>query len=777
MTAAKIPDIDQRLRRALHLMSVATIALLALDTARFLVPNGIRGLPPSFSDLELVSHGSMLFAVGFSAIILLRINVSQEYRLNMAFVLMLTVARGISLALSSSWHAPPADLLLWRIAEPAGILAFYTAMGLLCTEFELYWARARWQTAKFLLLCALCGVLLYEFQGANVMATLGRSIEQEGLPVEVLAYIITALPFVYGVAAMSRTARDFHVGKVEGHKASESDAARFQWTGLWIIIADEALLVVLIGNTLWATALLVQSISLFSAGATFAVMGFALEARKEALSAAEISSTTGGHIYRLAWRQAAILASLFVLVFIARPRSLITVLPLGVTTMAVLFQLDPVFYSTWPSQGRAENFRSSTFGTGLSRPWGVTLMIVGWIESIAGLAIILVTLSPWFNRGNISSNSVALTWQELSRHWNYIDWKDIFGRWYHLLAGGVLIGAGQRFRWHARQHLSRIISAPPQGKSFILYLRPFRDDPKLAELEAIPRLRGAAVPILLLQELFFSGRSEEEQLVAALKKGNLGPVIAVGAPGEWRPPSGAMRMYLQHHDWQKSVQELMSRASLVVIVLGVGAGTMWELVEATRMVPPERLLLIVPMPELEYERFREKAMAELHARAERIRNDTGRHWSPPELPGYPQGVKKMHGRVQMLIYFFSNWKPVVLPLGAVRFSIFYDTLTLPLRAALYHVFTNAAEYEQRNSSGHKKRGVTLWIVGELFEYMGWTINLIQLMFLVFTFTSGQETVWTSLPIWFRAVLTFFAIWQMGYGRMLRFKARYYIDQL
>ncbi len=83
---------------------------------------------------------------------------------------------------------------------------------------------------------------------------------------------------------------------------------------------------------------------------------------------------------------------------------------------------------------------------------------------------------------------------------------------------------------------------------------------------------------------------------------------------------------------------MMRGASVVVLVLGHGAGTLWELGEAMRTLAPQRLLLLVTMSRREYDRCREVVEAGLRQRAETVRRETGARWTPPPLPGYVLGA-------------------------------------------------------------------------------------------------------------------------------------------
>ncbi|MGW1173287.1 transferase [Kitasatospora sp. NPDC002543] len=117
------------------------------------------------------------------------------------------------------------------------------------------------------------------------------------------------------------------------------------------------------------------------------------------------------------------------------------------------------------------------------------------------------------------------------------------------------------------------------GRRPVLYLRSFDDD------EAAAR-EGADL------------RTREVQFAAAL--GAVGPVIAVGRPGETLPLLGAARFYLPLDDWQGTVRRLMDLSQLIVLRLGPGEGLRWEIGEARATQPPAKLLLLAPrgLPQL-----------------------------------------------------------------------------------------------------------------------------------------------------------------------------------
>jgi hypothetical protein len=89
---------------------------------------------------------------------------------------------------------------------------------------------------------------------------------------------------------------------------------------------------------------------------------------------------------------------------------------------------------------------------------------------------------------------------------------------------------------------------------------------------------------------FFQRGTEEEQLIAALD--NIGPIIAIGKPGENLPELGAARVYLDDGVWQSEVTRLMDSAALVVLILGPGGGLWWELKTVLARVSPTRLIIL-----------------------------------------------------------------------------------------------------------------------------------------------------------------------------------------
>jgi hypothetical protein len=121
------------------------------------------------------------------------------------------------------------------------------------------------------------------------------------------------------------------------------------------------------------------------------------------------------------------------------------------------------------------------------------------------------------------------------------------------------------------------------AQSSVLYLRSFAEDSVTAE----SRPRG-------LNKFLSALKTEEEQLAAAVAP--VGPLVAIGRPGETLPELGALRLYVSDDQWQDVVIRWLKSARLVILrVAGNTEGLRWEISQAARLVPPERLVLLLPL--------------------------------------------------------------------------------------------------------------------------------------------------------------------------------------
>ncbi len=116
----------------------------------------------------------------------------------------------------------------------------------------------------------------------------------------------------------------------------------------------------------------------------------------------------------------------------------------------------------------------------------------------------------------------------------------------------------------------------------VLYLRSFRDDGQslVADVRLAP-----------LRHVFGALQLATPEQHCADELEALGPVIAIGKPGEPLPELGAARLYVAHDAWQQEVLRLMRNAALVVVRVGASPGVLWEIEQALTLLPRQRLVL------------------------------------------------------------------------------------------------------------------------------------------------------------------------------------------
>jgi hypothetical protein len=105
------------------------------------------------------------------------------------------------------------------------------------------------------------------------------------------------------------------------------------------------------------------------------------------------------------------------------------------------------------------------------------------------------------------------------------------------------------------------------------------------------RARDSRAPILLLRSFgddmigVFEGyrpsfgrrRSKSFEEVLTEHLWEIGPVIAIGRPGESLPRLGAAREYISNQDWQARMAEMAASAQRIVLIVGRTDGILWEI--------------------------------------------------------------------------------------------------------------------------------------------------------------------------------------------------------
>ncbi len=154
------------------------------------------------------------------------------------------------------------------------------------------------------------------------------------------------------------------------------------------------------------------------------------------------------------------------------------------------------------------------------------------------------------------------------------------------IAGSALFLLSWRLWRRSRQH-----DAPSADEAMaldprppVLYLRSFRDDDETQVDDA-----GSALMRRYMQLL--RPPSPEQEMADVL--GRVGPVVAIGKPGEPLPQLGAARLYVDHDQWQGRVMALMAKARLVVVRVGASPGVLWEIEQALAHLPRQRLVFAI----------------------------------------------------------------------------------------------------------------------------------------------------------------------------------------
>jgi hypothetical protein len=117
------------------------------------------------------------------------------------------------------------------------------------------------------------------------------------------------------------------------------------------------------------------------------------------------------------------------------------------------------------------------------------------------------------------------------------------------------------------------------------------------------RARDRRAPVLILRQfgddfleagkMTFGAAATFEHFVAA-ELNRIGPVVAIGRPGERLQPLGASRDYLEGSDWQRAVSAAIVDAALVVFVLGDSESVLWEFRTTVETRGKAHALIVVP---------------------------------------------------------------------------------------------------------------------------------------------------------------------------------------
>jgi hypothetical protein len=223
-----------------------------------------------------------------------------------------------------------------------------------------------------------------------------------------------------------------------------------------------------------------------------------------------------------------------------------------------------------PADWREKMLRALS-GDGVSEPphielWRLNLInfaqVLGWASLMVAFITAPLCLSVLFpGIPEDTAVNILIAW-----------WLVVtpLGVW--LFIGPRLQAANRLFRSqrHGRNPSHAVQTAP---RPPILYLRSFGFD-SAASVTTSSFLYNASPEMLVTERMR-----------------PYGPVIAIGRPGEPRPPAGAMRFHVTDEHWEDVIKQILPCCQLVLWVTGNTMGLNWEIQQLIGNLSPQRLLL------------------------------------------------------------------------------------------------------------------------------------------------------------------------------------------
>ena len=234
----------------------------------------------------------------------------------------------------------------------------------------------------------------------------------------------------------------------------------------------------------------------------------------------------------------------------------------------------------------------------MSVPWLLGWLVagnaisLGLILLLAGLSQVSLRTSARARRGTLvraGAANVLLASFAFAAAQDSGALDDAITRWYvgvPLLVAFVLasrwgIGAFRSGWKYDARSAEEALAADPRAP--VVYLRSFEVDPHV--LVTAPN-RAAKARALLS----YASVSPEQELAFILDR--VGPVIAIGKPGEPLPELGAARRYVSDDRWRDVVHTMMREAALVVIRAGETQNLWWEVEQALSICARRRVIIV-----------------------------------------------------------------------------------------------------------------------------------------------------------------------------------------
>jgi TM2 domain-containing membrane protein YozV len=152
-----------------------------------------------------------------------------------------------------------------------------------------------------------------------------------------------------------------------------------------------------------------------------------------------------------------------------------------------------------------------------------------------------------------------------------------------------LLAARTGFRWLRTGWKYDVVTAEQllasDPRPPVVYLRAFESDS-----EILLRPPGFLNRALIACFDYMATFSPEQEIAEIL--GSVGPVIAIGKPGEPLPELGAARLYVSDADWKAKITDMMARSRLVIIRTGSTPNLQWEIEQTMARVPRRQILFV-----------------------------------------------------------------------------------------------------------------------------------------------------------------------------------------
>ena len=178
----------------------------------------------------------------------------------------------------------------------------------------------------------------------------------------------------------------------------------------------------------------------------------------------------------------------------------------------------------------------------------------------------------------------------------------------------------------------------------MLLLRPFQSD---ALFSARTKQVNGGFPETVWWNVVVGNSTTLEECIAKTLR-PIGPLVALGRPGEAFPPPGGARFHETDQTWKHRVLDLLRRARIVILIPGTSQALNWEIMTAFRELKPQQLVILG---------VGKDTPRQYDVLMLMFKEATGR-WLPH--PGH-LGVARKTG-----ITFDESWVPRILRLGAPR---------------------------------------------------------------------------------------------------------------